>query len=144
MLRIWSLAGLLLMVAAMLGLLLTGSLFSPSPAVIAVQCAAAALMVWARATFGLRSMHAGADPTAGGLVTSGPYHFIRHPIYTAVCLFGGAGVVAHWSLRSALLGVLLIAGAFIRMMCEERLVAATYPEYREYARVTRRMIPWVF
>jgi protein-S-isoprenylcysteine O-methyltransferase Ste14 len=132
------------MVVAMVGLLLTHSLFSQSPLVIAVQCVAAALMLWARATFGLRSMHAGADPTAGGLVTSGPYHFIRHPIYTAVCLFGGAAIASHWSLRSALFAVLLFAGTAIRMLCEERLVTATYPEYREYARVTRRMLPGVF
>jgi protein-S-isoprenylcysteine O-methyltransferase Ste14 len=29
-------------------------------------------------------------------------------------------------------------------MCEEALVAAKYPEYREYARGTWRMVPYVF
>lgn len=144
MLRMWSLTALLLMVIALLGLWLTGSLLSPSPIVIAVQCAAIALMGWARVTFGLRSMHPGANPTAGGLVTKGPYHFIRHPIYTAGCLFGWAGMLAHWSLPAALWGALLFAGALIRMLCEERLVAETYPAYREYARTTKRMIPYVF
>jgi protein-S-isoprenylcysteine O-methyltransferase Ste14 len=144
MLRNLSLTALLLMALALVGLLLNDSLLSASPIVIAVQGAAVALMAWARVTFGLRSMHAGADPTAGGLVTTGPYHFIRHPIYTAACLFGWAGVVAHWSLTAALCGALLFAGALVRMLCEERLVAETYPAYREYARVTKRMIPYVF
>jgi len=142
--RIASVVGLLLMILALLGLLLSDSLFSRSPVVIAVQCAAVALMVWARLTFGVRSMHAAANPTAGGLVTTGPYHFIRHPIYTAGCLIGWAGMVAHWSPTSAMYGVLLFAGALIRMLCEERLVAETYPAYRDYARVTKRMIPYVF
>ena len=132
------------MLAAIIGLLETNSLFSPSPVVIGVQCAAAALMVWARVTFGRRSFHAAANPTAGGLVTTGPYRFMRHPIYSAVCWFGWAGVVAHRTPEALLLGVLLFAGALGRMLCEERLVAQTYPAYRDYARVTKRMFPYVF
>jgi hypothetical protein len=30
------------------------------------------------------------------------------------------------------------------MFCEEQLVTARYPEYREYALKTARMIPFVF
>ncbi len=132
------------MAAAIVILVMTNSLFSAMPLVILVQSAAAALLLWARVTFGRRSFHAGADPTAGGLVTAGPYRFIRHPIYTAVCLFGWAGVVAHWSPLNALLGVLLFLGALARMLCEERLLPETYPEYRDYARTTKRMIPGLF
>ena len=128
----------------MLGLLATRSLFAGSPAGIVVQVAAVALMVWARMTFGLRSFHAAANPTAGGLVTTGPYRFIRHPIYTAVCLFGWAGVLSNWSALAAGFGVLLLAGSIGRMLCEERLVVQMYPEYRQYARTTKRMVPYVF
>lgn len=144
MLRNLSLAALLLMVVAMVGLLAIKSLFASSPVAIAVQIAAVGLMMWARATFGRRSFHASADPTSGGLVMTGPYRFIRHPIYTAGCLFGLAGVLSHWSMTAAVLGALLLIGALGRMLCEERLVAQAYPEYREYARVTKRMAPYVF
>jgi protein-S-isoprenylcysteine O-methyltransferase Ste14 len=139
-----SLAALLLMVLALAALILRHSLFSRSPIVIAVQCAAFALMIWARVTFGRRSFHAAANPTRGGLVTTGPYRFIRHPIYTAACIFGWAGVLAHWSAVNVLLGVLLLTGGIVRMLCEERLVAATYPQYRQYAEVTKRMVPYIF
>ena len=81
-----SLFGLLLMIVGAVGLVFTGHLFARVPWAIAVQVVAAALMLWARVTFGARSFHASANPTEGGLVTSGPYHFIRHPIYTAICL----------------------------------------------------------
>jgi protein-S-isoprenylcysteine O-methyltransferase Ste14 len=143
-LRNLSLVALLLMTAAMLGLLAMRSLFASAPVAVGVQVIALGLMVWARATFGRRSVHAGADPTPGGLVTTGPYRLIRHPIYTAVCLFGWAGVLSHWSLLAASLGILLLVGALGRMLCEERLVIQAYPEYRRYAQITKRMVPYVF
>lgn len=132
------------MVGALAGLLASRALFCPSPAVIAIQIAAVALMVSARVTFGVRSFHAAADPTEGGLITTGPYRFIRHPIYTAVCLFAWAGIIANLSVVAAALGMLLFAGALGRMLAEETLIVRTYPEYRDYARRTRRMIPYVF
>jgi len=144
MLKLVSIAAFVLMVAAIVGLALVGALFSPSPVVIAAQLAAFALLVWARITFGLRSFHAAANPTGGGLVTSGPYRYIRHPIYTAICLFGWAGMAAHPSAPALLLGGLLLASALARMLTEERLVVERYPEYREYARRTRRMVPFLF
>lgn len=144
MLKMVSLVGLLVMVAALVGLYLTGSLFSLQPIAIALQVLAVALMVWARLAFGGRSFHASADPTAGGLVTTGPYRYIRHPIYTAACLFGWGGIVTHWSLLSAGLGVLLFLGGLARLLCEERLVKESYPEYLEYSKATKRMIPYVF
>jgi protein-S-isoprenylcysteine O-methyltransferase Ste14 len=101
-------------------------------------------MVWARVTFGRRSFHASADPTAGGLVTTGPYHYIRHPIYTAASLFGWGAVVAHWSAVGAALGVALTAGGLVRIMCEERLLVKAYPGYLAYSKTTKRMLPFVF
>jgi protein-S-isoprenylcysteine O-methyltransferase Ste14 len=139
-----SVAAFVLMVVGILGLYRIDALFSRSPAVIAAQILALVLMVWARLTFGSRSFHASADPTSGGLVTSGPYRFIRHPIYTAANLFTWAGVVAHPSAMSVLFGLCVLTGAVVRMLLEERLVVATYPEYRRYAATTKRMVPYVF
>lgn len=144
MLKTLSLAGLLLMAGALLGLLAIQSLLASSPVGLAVQGAAIGLMIWARVTFGRRSFHGAADPTPGGLVTTGPYRFIRHPIYTAGCLFGWAGVASHRSLPAAALGIVLILGAVIRMLCEEKLVTEAYPDYRRYAASTKRMVPHVF
>jgi protein-S-isoprenylcysteine O-methyltransferase Ste14 len=143
-LRNISFAALLLMTLALAGLVVRGAFFSLQPVVIMSEIAAVALMVWARLTFGRRSFRAAANPSPGGLVTTGPYRYIRHPIYTAACLFGWSGVLAHWSPVNVLLGALLIAGAVCRMLCEERLIIGVYPEYRDYARVTKRMVPYIF
>ena len=137
-------AGFLIMVAGIVGLAMTHALFSANPLVVAAQVAAAVLMLWARVSFGRRSFHATATPTSGGLVTSGPYRFIRHPIYTAVCLFAAAGALAHPSWRAAFFVALIFGGALTRMLAEERLVVIEYPDYAAYARRTYRMMPFVF
>jgi len=142
--KLVSAAGYLLMVGSLVGLLASRSLFSPAPPAIIVQAGAAALMIWARLTFGRRSFHATADPTAGGLVTTGPYRYIRHPIYTSACLFGWAGAIAHFSWPAMGLALLLLAGAIIRVITEERLLVERYPEYRQYAAKTKRVIPGIF
>ena len=144
MLKVISILGLVVMIGALVGLYEIGVLFTAQPIAIALQLIAIGLMVWARVTFGRRSFHAAANPTAGGLVTTGPYRIIRHPIYTAACLLGWAAIVVHWSLVGVALGILLLLGALVRMRCEEHLVKQKYPEYVEYARVTKRMVPYLF
>jgi protein-S-isoprenylcysteine O-methyltransferase Ste14 len=132
------------MVGGLLVLLATKNLFSPSVFVIVPQVAAVLLIGWARKTFGWRSFHVAANPTQGGLITTGPYGFIRHPIYSAISLFTVPGVIAHWSRSCALLGTLVVSCALVRMFLEEKLLVALYPEYRQYAANTPRMIPRLF
>jgi protein-S-isoprenylcysteine O-methyltransferase Ste14 len=144
MMRGISKVGLLLMVAGAVALYYYHALFSRSPLTLALQALAVGLMVWARVTFGRRSFHAAANPTEGGLVTRGPYRYIRHPIYTAGCLFCWAGVASHPSAVSLGAGALVLAGAGLRMLAEERLLVERYPDYRQYADATKRMVPFVF
>ena len=133
-----------LMVVSLGALGLLRGLISFNPLLIAVQVLAIGLMIWARVAFGHRSFHASANPTDGGLVTSGPYGFIRHPIYTAACLFTLAGVLGHLTILNLALLSLVILGAIGRLECEERLLVEDYPDYREYIKKTKRMIPGVY
>jgi len=139
-----SLVGLAMMVAGLVGLIFRQQVLSPAPAVIVLQACAVALMVWARLTFGGRSFHATASPTAGGLVTAGPYRWLRHPIYTAVCLFIWACFVGHPSWFTVGMASLATSGGVVRMLAEESLLRRRYPEYADYARKTNRMVPYVF
>ncbi len=116
-------------------------LFGTGPVTIALQVAAALLMVWARMTLGLRSFHATANATRGGLVTSGPYRYIRHPIYTAILLFVWTSVAAHPGSASFLAALVATAMSAARMLLEEQQLVQMYPEYKAYSARTARVIP---
>jgi protein-S-isoprenylcysteine O-methyltransferase Ste14 len=80
----------------------------------------------------------------GSLVTTGPYRFVRHPIYAGL-IFGTPG----WALfRSNLLGVVLAVALFVffdlKSRHEERWLAESYPGYAEYSRQVRKLIPFVY
>lgn len=111
---------------------------------ITAQVAAAALMLWARWTFGRRSFHAAATPTTGGLVTTGPYRYWRHPIYAAILLFVWAGVLSQPTAVALGLAIVATVATAVRVQAEEQLLRAEFPEYHGYAIHTKRLIPFVF
>lgn len=131
------------LVAAAISLLVRHSLFARGSVWIGVQVVAAALMLWARLTFGWRSFHGAADATTGGLVTGGPYRFIRHPIYTAIVLFFWAGVASRGTVVDILLGIVATGAVATRIGAEEQLIVETYPEYAEYMQRTKRILPFI-
>lgn len=139
-----SLLGLAASYCALGALFLRRSLLAAGPAGLAVQVLALCLLVWARLTFGMRSFNASPGPTAGGLVTTGPYRYLRHPIYAAALYLTWAGVLTHPSMFNFMLGLVPVAGLGFRMLAEEQLVVAQYPEYAAYAARTARVIPFLF
>ena len=122
----------------------TGRVLGTGPISIALQVAAALLMLWARMTFGMRSFHAAADATQGELVTSGPYALVRNPIYAAVLLFTWTAVAVHLDPETVLLGLVITAGMLLRVFVEERFLRVRYPTYGDYERRVKRLIPFVF
>jgi protein-S-isoprenylcysteine O-methyltransferase Ste14 len=86
-------------------------------------------------------------PKAGGqLVRSGPYAFIRHPMYTAVLLTGLAGVSGVDIPGRMLVGTVffaLLAVLWVKSGLEERWMAAQHPDYAAYQKASSRFIPWL-
>jgi protein-S-isoprenylcysteine O-methyltransferase Ste14 len=142
-LRLASVLAFALMVAGLVWMLVKRVLLARSGAALAVQIAAVLLMVWARITFGRRSFHAAANPTSGGLVTTGPYAYVRHPIYAAVTYFAWAGALDHHTAVSVAGALLLTCGAFVRMLAEEQLLMEMYPAYAAYRARTARVVPFL-
>lgn len=139
-----SLLALVVIAACILALYSRSALLATGSPLFALQLLAIVLMVWARITFGMRSFHAAANPTEGGLVTTGPYALVRHPIYAAILLFIWPGIIVRSSLLGVALGTLASAAVGVRIIAEEKLVVARYPEYAAYAAKTRRLIPGLY
>ncbi len=128
---------------ALVFLAVRGSLFSLSPIVIALQLLALALTVWARRAFADRQFRVTPDPGPGAVLRRGPYRLMRHPMYAGALLFLWTGIVAHWSVVPVVVGLVVTALVAIRVADEERLLRQRFPDYAEYARSTKRIIPFV-
>lgn len=132
-----------LMVVGLAWLVIRREFLARSVVGLVVQVAAVLLMIAARATFGRRSFHAAANPTAGGLVTGGPYRWWRHPIYAAVLYFVWAAALDSRSMPAMMSALLVTVGAGVRMYAEETLLMNTYADYAAYRARTARVIPFV-
>ena len=84
-------------------------------------------------------------PVEGGaLVTTGPYGYVRHPIYTGLIL----GTLGWAIFRANLIGVALALLLFVffdlKSRQEERWLCEAYEGYGDYQRRVRKLIPWVY
>jgi len=113
--------------------------------VVAVLLAAAsvAVMLACQRTLGRQFAYQARLVEGHRLITTGPYHYVRNPIYTALFGLGLANglVLSRW-LVVPLFTVLYVAGTAIRVQSEERLLRAAFgPEFEDYARRVPAFIP---
>jgi protein-S-isoprenylcysteine O-methyltransferase Ste14 len=119
---------------------------NPSRAAIGLVLFALGLgfAIWARVHIGRNwgtPMSRKDDPE---LVTSGPYRFVRHPIYTGILVASlGTAVALSWAwlIAVALAGVYFIYSATV----EERYLTEQFPDaYPAYKRSTKMLIPFLY
>jgi protein-S-isoprenylcysteine O-methyltransferase Ste14 len=135
--------GLVGVIIAVILLAALGSLLSPSPFVIGLQLLALATAGWARRSFPVGAFRVAADPAADGIIRSGPYRWIRHPMYSAALLFIWSGVMTNATIWTLLVRIAVTAMAAVRIIQEERLLRARYPGYASYADTTKAILPHV-
>lgn len=82
-------------------------------------------------------------PEARGLVTSGPYRLVRHPIYLGEIIAGFGLVLPTLFSLHAVVFAIFLGAQLLRTYFEERVLRSTYPQYEAYARHTHRLIPFV-
>lgn len=83
-------------------------------------------------------------PAHRGIRSSGPYRFIRHPLYAGYTVMNVGYLLSHPSAANAAVIVCAFAFQLLRIRNEERLLAAD-PAYAAYASRTRwRVVPFVY
>lgn len=104
----------------------------------------AALLVWARQCLGSNWSQTVSAKQGHELVTSGPYRFVRHPMYAGglvACI--GSAIVAG----GAFIFLLVLLGFLFlwRVGAEDRLMAQQFPdEYPTYKSRTWALIPFIY
>jgi protein-S-isoprenylcysteine O-methyltransferase Ste14 len=79
-----------------------------------------------------------------GVVSSGPYRLVRHPIYLGYLVTHAGFLLSNTSVRNVAIYAAAYVFQFARICAEERVLAQD-GEYREYLRSVRyRLIPGVY
>jgi protein-S-isoprenylcysteine O-methyltransferase Ste14 len=78
------------------------------------------------------------------LVTTGPYRFVRHPLYLAEEIAILGVYIQFASVWTALLLAAQIGFQLRRIHNEELILTACFPEYAVYSQTTARLIPGVY
>ena len=102
-----------------------------------------ALLQWAQNTLGKNWSDTPRMIKEQSLITSGPYQYIRHPIYTAFLLVLGSTLLisASWLIGIAWIGMTVLEIAS-RIGFEENLMLEYFgDQYREYMKQTGRLLP---
>jgi protein-S-isoprenylcysteine O-methyltransferase Ste14 len=101
------------------------------------------LAIWARVYLGRNWGMPMSRKENPELVTSGPYAYVRHPIYTGmlIAMLGSAiGESAFWLIPLILFGLYFVHSARI----EEKLMIEQFPEqYSRYMQRTKMLFPFI-
>ena len=114
--------------------------------VILLGGSAILIFLWAAITMGKNWSLVARTRSDHQLIRSGPFSMVRHPIYLALLLylFSIAAALGHW--QQLLFAIpLYVAGTFIRIRDEEKLLRAQFgDEHERYVRDVPALIPLIF
>jgi len=109
---------------------------------VAITAAGLLFAVWARAYLGRNWSGTVTIKVGHQLVRSGPYRWVRHPIYSGMILAMLGTAITRGQLRGLVAVVLLWIGFTMKLRIEERFMTTTFgPEYEEYSRTTGAILP---
>ena len=101
--------------------------------------------IWARITLGKNWSGAIQKVKGQSLIHSGPYRYIRNPIYTGI-VFGFFGTFVSFGTLDSLLGFCIILIAYIAKISKEQkfLIIEFEEEYRVNIKESWALIPYIF
>ena len=101
--------------------------------------------VWARKTLGDNWSGRVTVKTGHELVRSGPYRWLRHPIYTGALLALSGSALASGAAAGFVGLVVAICALVYKLRIEERWMLRQFGEaYRDYQRVSWALLPFIY
>ena len=108
-----------------------------------VCVAGLAIAVWARWTLGGNWSSGVTFKQDHQLVTRGPYRFVRHPIYTGVLVMCSTQAIQFGRLHFWLGFLVIGIGLWIKLKQEETVMLGHFPEYSDYRKRVKALLPFV-
>ncbi len=126
-------------------LLISGPVIAQSTLLAIVQISGLILGGWAALSIKPRHWRAMSEPAEEApLVVSGPYRFIRHPMYSSLLLLTLPMTLAPFNPARFCMWMLLVVVLIAKLRHEERILVRHFPEYERYARRTSHLVPFVY
>ena len=127
-------------------LIATGPLFANNEILYLIEIACIALGIWAIVIMKRKSKFSGLpEPKQNAhLLETGPYKYIRNPMYSAVMLGFGALLLDFFTPFRLLIYILEIFVLLKKITIEEQLLQEKFKDYASYKSRTKRLIPFIY
>lgn len=103
------------------------------------------IAVWARLSMSRGTFRVMPEPaSAAQLTQSGPYRWVRHPMYSAVILAALGAAISHATLWHMFIFLLLIVVLLLKIHREEQYLLLAYDNYANYKTNTKALIPFIY
>jgi protein-S-isoprenylcysteine O-methyltransferase Ste14 len=103
-----------------------------------------AFAIWARRHLGRNWSSSVVLKQDHALIRSGPYRWVRHPIYTGILLALLGTAVTIGELRAAIGFALFVVSFVLKSRAEEKWMREVFPEYEQYRGNTAALIPGIY
>lgn len=124
-------------------MLFTGPLFPHSFFLLVPYSCAILFALWAMVEMKFNFTILPSLPEGRKLITTGPYALVRHPMYTSLLAIILTLVMNEFSEKRLAVWAVLFAVLMAKSEVEERILGERFPEFSDYKKSTKRLIPFL-
>ncbi len=101
--------------------------------------------LWGILTMRIGNFNIQPEVKSVSLITSGPYKWIRNPMYIGVLFFLTPIVIQNFNMLNSLVLIVLLITLLLKIHSEEQLLKERFgEEYTKYKMKSNRLIPFIY
>lgn len=125
-------------------LIFTGSIFPSDIVIFIIMILFLLFGLWAMFVHRFRFNALPELRDDSSLKTSGPYRFVRHPMYTSLIFITLIWVLYDFTIIRLAIWIILLITIHLKSEYEEQLLIKKFPEYPQYKTLTKKFIPFIY